>query len=259
MPEGDTVWKTAQLQHAALAGLVLEKSDFRVPKFATVDLSGETVHEVVSRGKHLFHRVGDVSIHSHLKMEGAWRAYRPGEKWTKPEFKARVILDAPGVQSVGFELGTLEVLRTADEDTVVGHLGPDLLGPDWDAVEAVGRLAADAEVPIYVALLDQRNLAGVGSVYANEIAFLRGVLPTRPVGETPDLPAVVDLAERMLQANKQRWTRSTTGDLRPGQTSWVYGRKGRPCRRCGTRLLGGELGRLEGQERVVTWCPRCQT
>jgi len=259
VPEGDTVWKTAQLQHAALAGLVLEKSDFRVPKFATVDLSGETVHEVVSRGKHLFHRVGDVSIHSHLKMEGAWRAYRPGEKWTKPEFKARVILDAPGVQSVGFELGTLEVLRTADEDTVVGHLGPDLLGPDWDAVEAVGRLAADAEVPIYVALLDQRNLAGVGSVYANEIAFLRGVLPTRPVGETPDLPAVVDLAERMLQANKQRWTRSTTGDLRPGQTSWVYGRKGRPCRRCGTRLLGGELGRLEGQERVVTWCPRCQT
>jgi endonuclease-8 len=120
-------------------------------------------------------------------------------------------------------------------------------------------LAADPEVPIYVALLDQRNLAGVGNVYANEICFLRGVLPTRPVGETPQLDAVVDLAERMLQANKNRWTRSTTGDLRPGQTSWVYGRKGRPCRRCGTRLLGGELGRVEGQERVVTWCPRCQT
>ena len=259
MPEGDTVWKTAQLQHAALAGLVLEKSDFRVPKFATVDLSGETVHEVVSRGKHLFHRVGEFSIHSHLKMEGVWRSYAPGEKWTKPEFKARVILDAPGVQAVGFELGTLEVIKTTDEEDVVGHLGPDLLGPDWDAAIAVARLATAPEVPIYVALLDQRNLAGVGNVYANEISFLRGVLPTRSVGETPDLPAVVDLAERMLQANKQRWTRSTTGDLRPGQTSWVYGRKGRPCRRCGTRLLGGELGRLEGQERVVTWCPRCQT
>ena len=258
MPEGDTVWKTAQLQHAALAGLVLEKSDFRVPKFATVDLSGETVHEVVSRGKHLFHRVGDVSIHSHLKMEGAWRVYRMGEKWTKPAYTARVILDAVGVQCVGFELGTLEVIARSDEDEVVGHLGPDLLGPDWDADEAVRRLAADPEVPIYVALLDQRNLAGVGNVYANEISFLRGVLPTRPVGETPDLPAVVDLAERMLQVNKQRWARSTTGDLRPGQTSWVYGRKGRPCRRCGTTLLGGELGRLEGQERVVTWCPRCQ-
>jgi endonuclease-8 len=85
------------------------------------------------------------------------------------------------------------------------------------------------------------------------------VLPTRAVGETRDLPAVVDLAERMLQANKDRWNRSTTGNLRPGSTTWVYGRRGRPCRRCGTRLLGGELGRLEGQERVVTWCPRCQS
>ena len=259
MPEGDTVWKTAQLQHAALAGLVLEKSDFRVPAYATVDLSGETVHEVVARGKHLFHRVGEFSIHSHLKMDGAWRAYAPGAKWTKPAYTARVILDAPGVQAVGFELGLLEVIKTQDEADVVGHLGPDLLGTDWDPEVAVTRLAADPDVPIYVALLDQRNLAGVGNVYANEICFLRGVLPTRPVGETPSLDAVVDLAERMLQANKQRFTRSTTGDLRPGQTSWVYGRRGRPCRRCGTRLLGGELGRVEGQERVVTWCPRCQS
>jgi endonuclease-8 len=259
VPEGDTVWKTAQLQHAALAGQTLEKSDFRVPKFATVDLSGETVHGVVSRGKHLFHRVGEFSIHSHLKMEGVWRAYAPGEKWTKPAYTARVILEASRVQAVGFELGLLEVLRTEDEEDVVGHLGPDLLGPDWDADLAVARLAAAPDIPIYVALLDQRNLAGVGNVYANEICFLRGVLPTRPVGGAPDLSAVVDLAERMLQANKQRFTRSTTGDLRPGRTSWVYGRKGRPCRRCGTRLLGGELGRVEGQERVVTWCPRCQT
>jgi Formamidopyrimidine-DNA glycosylase len=259
MPEGDTVWKTAQLQHAALAGKVLDSSDFRVPRFATLDLSGETVHAVVARGKHLFHRVGELSIHSHLKMEGVWRTYGPGERWTKPAYTARVVLDAPGVQAVGFELGTLEVIRTSEEDDVVGHLGPDLLGADWNPAEAVRRLAAAPDVPIYVALLDQRNLAGVGNVYANELCFLRGVLPTRPVGETPALEKVVDLAERMLQANKERWTRSTTGDLRPGRTSWVYGRTGRPCRRCGTRLLGGELGRVEEQERVVTWCPRCQS
>lgn len=259
MPEGDTVWKTAQTQHAALAGLVLDKSDFRVPRFATVDLAGETVLEVVARGKHLFHRVGEFSIHSHLKMEGAWRVHAPGEKWARPGHLARAVLDAPGVQAIGFELGLLEVIRTDDEEDAVGHLGPDLLGTDWDAADAVRRLAAHPEVPVYVALLDQRNLAGIGNVYANEICFLRGVLPTRPVGETRNLPAVVELAERMLHANKDRWTRSTTGDLRPGQTSWVYGRRGLPCRRCGTRLLGGELGRLEGQERVVTWCPRCQT
>jgi endonuclease-8 len=259
MPEGDTVWKTAKTQHAALAGLVLDRSDFRVPRFATVDLAAETVLEVVARGKHLFHRVGEFSIHSHLKMEGAWRTYAPGEKWARPAHLARVVLEAPGVQAVGFELGLLEVIRTAEEEDVVGHLGPDLLGSDWDADEAVHRLRQHPEVPVYVALLDQRNLAGVGNVYANEICFLRGVLPTRAVGETRDLPAVVALSERMLQANKDRWNRSTTGNLRPGSTTWVYGRRGQPCRRCGTRLLGGELGRLEGQERVITWCPRCQT
>jgi endonuclease-8 len=257
MPEGDTVWKTAQLQNAALAGAVLTGFELRVPKFATSDLTGETVREVVSRGKHLFHRVGEFSLHTHLKMEGAWRTYAPGEKWRRPAFQARAVLTTADVVSVGFELGTTELVPTAEEDSVVGHLGPDLLGPDWDPAEATRRMAADAAVPVYIAALDQRNLAGIGNVYANELCFLRGVLPTRPIGEVADLPAFVDLAERMLQANKDRWVRSTTGDLRPGSTSWVYGRRGRPCRRCGTRLLGGELGK-DMQERTVTWCPSCQ-
>ena len=257
MPEGDTVYKTAMLQNAALAGAVLTGFDLRVPKFATADLTGETVHEVVSRGKHLLHRIGGFTLHTHLKMEGAWRTYAPGENWRRPAFQARAVLTTPDVVSVGFELGTTELLPTADEESVVGHLGPDLLGPDWDPGEAARRLAADPAVPVYVAALDQRNLAGLGNEYANELCFLRGVLPTRPIGEVADVPAFVDLAERMMQANKDRWVRSTTGDLRPGNTSWVYGRRGRPCRRCGTRLLGGELGR-DMQERTVTWCPSCQ-
>ena len=256
MPEGDTVYKSALLQNAALAGAVLTGFDLRVPRFATADLTGETVHEVVSRGKHLLHRIGDFTLHTHLKMEGAWRTYAPGEKWARPAFQARAVLTTSRVVSVGFELGVTELLPRDDEHTVVGHLGPDLLGPDWDASLAVSRLAANPGDPIYVAALDQRNLAGIGNVYANELCFLRGVLPTRQVS-TVDLAAFVDLAERMLQANKDRWVRSTTGDLRPGQTSWVYGRRGRPCRRCGTRLLGGELGR-DMQERTVTWCPNCQ-
>ena len=263
MPEGDTVYKTAQLQNAALAGLVLTRSDIRVPQFATADLSGETVHEVVSRGKHLLHRIGEYTLHSHLKMEGAWRTFAPGEKWSRPAYQARVVLDTATVQSVGFELGVTELLRTEDESSAVGHLGPDLLGPDWDAavdgVEATTRLLADPGIPVFVAVLDQRNLAGVGNVYANELCFLRGVLPTRPIGEVADVPALVDLAHRMLRANQDRWTRSTTGDLRPGRTSWVYGRAGRPCLRCGTRLRHGRLGASELTEREVTWCPSCQT
>ena len=258
MPEGDTVYKTATLQHAALAGTVLTGFDLRVPKFATADLTGETVHEVVSRGKHLLHRIGGFTLHTHLKMEGAWRTFAPGEPWRRPSFQARAVLTTADVVSVGFDLGITELLRRDEEDSVVGHLGPDLLGPDWDAGIAVARLESEPETPVFIAVLDQRNLAGVGNVYANELCFLRGMLPTRPIGEVRDVPALVDLAERMLQANKDRWTRSTTGDLRPGHTSWVYGRRGRPCRRCGTRLLGGELGR-DRQERTVTWCPHCQT
>lgn len=267
MPEGDTVWRAARDQHAALAGRVLTGCDIRVPRFATVDLTGETVREVVARGKHLFHRIGEWSIHSHLKMEGAWRLFptvTPGggagyERWRRPAFQARAVLTTTPVQSVGFELGVLEVLPRAEEQQAVAHLGPDLLGPDWDAGEAVRRLAAAPEVPVAVALLDQRNLAGVGNVYATEICFVRGLLPTRPVGEVPDLPAVVDLAHRMLTANRDRAIRSTTGDLRSGRTSWVYGRAGRPCRRCGTPVAGGELGRVPGQERVTAWCPVCQS
>jgi endonuclease-8 len=257
MPEGDTVWKTATLQNEALAGATLTGFELRVPKFATADLTGQTVHEVASRGKHLLHRIGDFTLHTHLKMEGAWRTYAPGERWRRPAFQARAVLTTAEVVSVGFELGVTELLPTADEGSVVGHLGPDLLGPDWDADEAVRRLASDPALPVFIAALDQRNLAGLGNVYANELCFLRGVLPTRPIGEVTDIPAFVDLAQRMMQANKDRWVRSTTGDLRPGNTSWVYGRRGRPCRRCGTRLLGGELGR-DQQERTVTWCPSCQ-
>jgi endonuclease-8 len=258
VPEGDTVHLTAWAQNAALAGAVLTGFDLRVPAFATVDLSGETVREVVARGKHLFHRIGDLSLHSHLKMEGAWRLYRPGERWTRPAFQARAVLTTADVQSVGFDLGITEVLKTADEHRVVGHLGPDLLGADWDAAEAERRLAADAGTPVYVALLDQRNLAGIGNVYANELCFLRGLLPTRPMAEVADVAALVDLARRLLLANADRWNRNTVGDSGTGPRTWVYGRGGRPCRRCGTRLLSGDLGRRVGEERHVVWCPHCQ-
>jgi endonuclease VIII len=258
MPEGDTVFRAAREQNAALAGLVLERSDFRVPKFAVADLSGETVHEVVARGKHLLHRIGDWTLHTHLKMEGSWRVYRDGARWNRPAFEARVVLDAPRVQSVGFALGIVELVPRDEENRVVGHLGPDLLGRDWDAGEAARRLAAHPETPVFVALLDQRNLAGLGNVYANELCFLRGMLPTRPVGDA-DIPAAVDLARRLLVANRDRSVRVTTGDTRRGRNTWVYGRQGQPCRRCGTAIRRGELGRTELEERVTYFCPACQS
>src|SRR3954471_10655534 len=100
MPEGDTVYKSARLQNEALAGQVLTGFDLRVPKFATADLTGDTVHEVVSRGKHLLHRIGDFTLHTHLKMEGAWRTFLPGAAWTRPAFQARAVLTTADIVSV---------------------------------------------------------------------------------------------------------------------------------------------------------------
>jgi endonuclease-8 len=260
MPEGDTILQTAKRQHEALAGLVLTGFELRVPTFAAADLTGETVHEVVAVGKHLFHRIGDWSLHSHLKMEGVWRLVPPGARWPQPAFQARAVLRAASVTSIGFELGITELLLREDEHTVTDRLGPDLLGAGWNdssADDAVARLGLHPETPVFTAVLDQSNLAGIGNVYANELCFLRGVLPTTPVAQV-DAAAAVALARRLLLANRDRFPRVTTGDTRPGRRSWVYGRTGQPCLRCGTTLLGGELGR-PGQERVVTWCPVCQS
>lgn len=258
MPEGDTVYLTARTLDSALHGSTLTRCDIRVPKYATVDLTGETVHEVASRGKHLLIRAGRASIHSHLKMEGSWHVYRHGTRWRRPAFQARAVLETADWVAVGFELGVLEVLPLEREAEALAYLGPDLLGADWDAAEAIARLSARPERPIAVALGDQRNLAGLGNVYVNELCFLRGVLPTRPVGEVADLPAVVGLAYRLINTNRDRTVRVTTGNERRGAHLWVYSRGGQPCRRCGTPIQSGSLGRNELELRNTYWCPVCQ-
>ena len=259
MPEGDTVWRAAYHLDEALRGGVLTRSDFRVPSCADLDLTGLTVDEVVSRGKHLLIRVGAFSIHTHLKMEGSWHLYEPGSPWRRPAHQARVILETATTQAVGFSLGITEVLDRSLEDDAVGHLGPDLLGPDWDATEALRRLTADPAQPVFLALHDQRNLAGFGNEYVNELCFLSGVLPTRPVGEIADLARIVDRGRRMIFANRDRRERTMTGETRPGRMHWVFSRAGKPCRRCGMPIRSGELGVKLTQQRITYWCPACQT
>jgi endonuclease-8 len=257
MPEGDTVFRAAKELRGALAGRVLARSDFRVPRYATASLSGQTVTEVVPRGKHLMIRTdAGLSVHTHLKMEGRWRV-QPAAERLYDSYRIRLVLANAQWQAAGYDLGKVELLRTDREQEVTGHLGPDLLGPDWDADEAVRRLRADPGRAAGEALLDQRNLAGIGNVFAAEILFLGGVNPWRPAGEVKDLEALAALAYRLLQANKDRTRRVTTGVDRPGQHVWVYGRAGKPCRRCRTRIRKGEQG-TAGQERIRYWCPQCQ-
>ncbi|HEX6955130.1 MAG TPA: DNA-formamidopyrimidine glycosylase family protein [Agromyces sp.] len=257
MPEGDTVYRAAKRLDQALAGRVVTRSDLRVPAFATVDLAGDTIHSVSSRGKHLLMRIGDVVLHTHLKMEGEWRVLRPGQKWPRPAHRARAILETRDATAIGFDLGVVEVFPAAEEADRMGYLGPDLLGPDWDPAEAARRLAADPHVPAVVALADQRNLAGLGNVLVNEVCFLRGIRPDRPIGEV-DLAPTIDLARRVIFANRDRLERTTTGDTRPGRRLWVYGRAGEACRRCGTRIVHGRFGRNDVELRETYWCPHCQ-
>lgn len=256
VPEGDTVYRTAQRLHEALAGTEVTVFDMRVPQVATVDLRGETVHEVIPRGKHLLHHIGAYTLHSHLKMEGEWHVYRRGDRWRKPAFKARAIVGNIEWETVGFDLAMIDIVPSRDDDSLVGYLGPDPLRDDWDAAEAARRIGADARA-LHVALLDQRNIAGLGNVYANEVCFVRGILPTTPASET-DAAAVVDLGARMIRANRDRPVRTFTGDTRPGKERWVYGRKGRPCRRCATPIRSDEVGANVLSERVIYWCPVCQ-
>jgi endonuclease VIII len=261
VPEGDTVWNTAQILQRGISGQVLTRSDFRVPQLAAADLSGATVVESVSRGKHLLLRLARpdderITLHSHLRMDGAWRVFAEGEPWRgRPAHLIRVALHATTAVAVGFHLHELALVRTEHEHRVVGHLGPDLLGDDWNVDEAVRRLRERPDRAIADALIDQRNLAGIGNLYRAETLFLRGVSPWAPAGDVAELPEMVTLAQRLLASNKGRWTQATTGSLRKGEQQWVFQRAGKPCRRCGTtirRWTGGD------HERITYWCPTCQ-
>ncbi|WP_166996652.1 Fpg/Nei family DNA glycosylase [Paramicrobacterium fandaimingii] len=257
MPEGDTVYRAAHHLNQVLAGRVIERWWLRVPTHATSDLAGRTIDDVVSRGKHILLRVGDLTLHTHLAMEGEWHIYARGARWRKPAHTARAIIETAEHSAVGFDLAVVELLPRADEQSVVGHLGPDLLAPDWSAAEAADRLRAQPERTVASALLDQRTLAGLGNEYVNEICFLRGILPDTRVANT-DADALVALAHRLITANRDRVARTTTGDTRRGRQSWVYGRAGRPCMRCGSLIENRMLGE-PGRERTTFWCPRCQS
>ena len=256
MPEGDTVFRTARRLDEALAGHEVTRFELRVPQTSTADLTGATIHGCTSRGKHLLLRIGDRTLHSHLRMDGAWHLYRPGEKWRHPAFTVRAIVGTGERDAVGVDIADIDLVPTTDEGKLVGHLGPDPLADDWSAARAAALLSADSR-SIHVALLDQRNVAGFGNEYAAELLFLRGILPTTPAGDV-DTSALVDLGTRTIRANRDRVIRTFTGVSRRGRTTWVYGRANRPCRRCGALIRRGEQGADPTRDRVTFWCPNCQ-
>lgn len=259
MPEGDSVFKAARRLREQLLGRTVTRSDFRLPALATTDLSGQQVVAFDSHGKHMLTRFsGGVTLHTHFRMDGEWKVVGPGKALPRSfedEVRLRLVTDGPTAYAL--RMPVLELVPTAHESEVVGHLGPDLLGPSWDEELAVANLSRDPDRPLVEALLDQTNLAGIGNLWAVETCYLRGHSPWTPVKDV-DLRAAVRLARRMMQHSLDHPGQVTTGDTRRGQTHWVYGRAERPCRRCGTPVQFRDSVTGAPYARETWWCPRCQ-
>lgn len=260
MPEGDTVWRSAHRLNQALAGEPITLCDLRFPSIATVDVRGATTTEVVSAGKHLLHRLDSgLTIHSHLKMEGQWRLERPEDSgsWLR-RADLRAALGTDTWVALGLRLGLLEVLPTEREQDVVGHLGPDVLGPGWDPVEAATRVASSLTT-IGETLLDQQVLAGVGTMWAAESLFLQRLGPwTMPsdLGATR-IDALIARISTLMDQARHHAVQSSTGSRRKGEELFVHARSGRPCRRCGDTVRVAMIG-PPGRERTMFYCPTCQ-
>jgi endonuclease-8 len=265
MPEGDTIFRTADVLRAALSGRRITRAVAQPrPGLRCVpDLSrliGATVSSVDPRGKHLLIGFDNgLTLRSHLRMSGSWHRYRPGERWRRPRTQASAILETNESIAVAFNTPVVELMTEAElhRSRSLSTLGPDLLAPSFDPDEALRRLRMGGEVELGNALLDQRAVAGIGNVYKSEVAFLEARDPWAPVRAFSDdeLMAILRTARRLLRANTRGGGRVTTGSQARGEGLWVYGRAGRPCRRCGT---GVEVRRQGEQARLTYWCPRCQ-
>lgn len=264
MPEGDTVWRTARRLHAALAGQPALLVDIRWGEVREEPIQGSVVEEVLPRGKHLLHRFDSGwTLHTHLRMEGSWRveaADAPEAARGLRRRDLRVAVGGPGWTTLGLSLGEVDLVPTAEERHLVGHLGPDVLGPDWSPDEVAARLVRSPEgIPIAAALLDQRILAGVGTFWASEALFVRRLHPWRAACDLSpeESDALVTSIHELMVRGREHAVQSATGVLRADRRSWVHGRSGRPCRRCGETVRVAPLG-LGARERVFFSCPRCQ-
>lgn len=270
MPEGDTIHRTAATLRRALAGRTLIAIESRVPAVAdrlrATSLVGWRVEAIEARGKHLLlHFVPPVGgepliLHTHLRMTGSWHLYRPGEPWRKPARLARVVLKTEAFVAVCFNAPVVALLDAAQirRHPALARLGPDATAEGFDLEAAVARLRSRPDREIAVALLDQSALAGVGNVYKSEVLFLAGISPFRPVRTLSDaeLQTVVQYCHRLLRLNCAQPIRRTRFALNERERLWVYGRHGKPCRRCGTPIRR----RLQGEDaRSTYYCPQCQT
>ena len=266
MPEGDTIFRTAEVLRAALVGrrITAARAQAQPGLRSVPDLSrliDATVASVEARGKHLLIGFDNgFTLRSHLRMTGSWHRYRPGERWRRPVSQASAVIETAESVAVAFNTPVVELLTEAGlrRSRALTTLGPDLLSRSFDADEALRCLRERPREELGNALLAQRAIAGIGNVYKSEVAFIEALDPWAQLGSFDDaeLLGALRTARRLLRANTRGGSRTTTGSPGRGHALWVYGRAGRPCRRCGTPVLVRRQGELA---RLTYWCPRCQS
>ena len=257
MPEGDTIRRLANRIDTAFAGQRVARSVMRDPRLAGHVLSGRLLLGADAYGKHLFVRFDHGrTLHAHLLMTGSFEV---GRASTEPEWKRRVELWLEKGRLTGIAVPLLGIIETSAERQITDQLGPDLCSPAGapDVAEVTARLMRDPDVPLTAALLDQRNAAGWGNLYVNELPFICGVSPFRPVGSIDALEALVALGVAMIRFNAERGPQNTTGRRMHSDAKWLHGSGRRPCPVCGSRLSYRDADHTPWQ-RSITWCPKCQ-
>jgi endonuclease VIII len=273
VPEGDTIFRAAATLHRALAGKPILRFESMYPAVTRVHddhpLTATHVEKVSSSGKHiLIHFANGFVLRTHMRMNGSWHIYRPGERWQRPAREMRLLIANADFEAVAFSVPVAEMIKTAAlaKHRPIATLGPDLLGDRFDREEAIRRLRAHPDWPVADALLNQRIAAGVGNVYKAEVLFSCRINPFVTVAALSDeqVACLIDTGRQMLLANVSSrlppmttYTgfRRTTRRDDPSARLWVYGRARRPCRRCGTPI---EIRKHGTDARLTYWCPQCQ-
>jgi len=252
--EGDSVLRLARRLDERLAGseiAALTPGPRRPEGMPVSSLDGRVLEEAESRGKHLLlHFDGGVALHAHMGMRGSWHLYEGGERWRRPARDAWIALTGNGAEAVNFGGSKLRIVRETQlgRDPRLARLGPDLLADDFDPAVAAARIrSAGTDLRIGDALLGQRLVAGIGNIFRSEGSFEAGLDPRTPVGEVTD-----DQLVGVLQATRELMLEAVETGRQPNR---VYRRAGRPCERCGTRILSQAQGETA---RTIYWCPGCQ-
>ncbi len=274
MPEGDTIFRAARTLNRALAGQIVTRFETVLPHLQRVHddapLTGRTIVDVSASGKWMTMCFsGDLILLTHMLMSGSWHIYRPGEKWQRSHRDMRIVIGTATFEAVAFRVPVAEFHTAASlaRHPVFSRLGPDVLGTEFDEQKAISNLRARPEAEIGEALLNQQLMAGIGNVYKSEVCFACRVNPFRTVASLTEeeLKCLVATARKFLSANVTDTSsaaivtytglRRTTRRSNPGERLWVYGRRGQPCRRCGTAIESRKQG---PSARITFWCPKCQ-